>query len=45
VGGLQLRLAVEDPDLVGKDDRLDALAEAELLEDVRDVRLPVVSLM
>ena len=33
------RLRLEDPGLVREHDRLDAVAEVELLEDVRDVRL------
>src|SRR5262249_29091823 len=35
----RLRLGVEEPAPVRKHDRLDALAQVELLEDVRDVRL------
>ena len=34
-----LRVRLEDPRLVGQHDRLDAVAEVELLEDVRDVCL------
>ena len=33
------RVRVDEPGLVGEHDRLDAVAQVELLEDVRDVRL------
>src|SRR5436190_5371805 len=34
-----MRIFLEESSLVGEDDGLDAVAELELLEDVRDVRL------
>jgi hypothetical protein len=40
-----LGVGLEGAGLVGEHDRLHAVAELELLEDVRDVRLQVVSLM
>src|SRR6187551_3093651 len=39
VNSLRMRVRFEETGLVGEDDRLDAVAQAELLEDVRDVRL------
>ena len=39
LGGLFVECSIEQSGLVGEHDRLNPVAEAELLEDVRDVRL------
>jgi len=39
LGGLFVECSIEQSGLVGKHDRLNPVAETELLEDVRDVRL------
>jgi hypothetical protein len=44
-GARGVRAVAEETCLVGEHDCLDAVAEVELLEDVRDVGLTVASLM